>query len=528
MDPDSDQVGPLQRLGRIQHLVQHSSIIGRGQSGDHDGFPSPVSGKIRLGLACQKCMTLTYQVAGTPFGRCVLAEELLDSDDILLIIFIFYRDESPFHWHRLAHVCQRWRRIVFASPHTLRLFLSCTSSTPVGRTIDCWPPLPLILRFDSWPSYAPEGDDNIVAALQHHDRIRCIELFLTDSLVEKLNTHVTEPFSELVELFIQSESNKPLILPGPRHWSMHLRILHLKRSFLPSLPVLLFFSPNLVCLELHDLPVGFPSPGVLAYALDGMCQLESLSLHCFHTSPLMDAPVPIPSKRPVLPVLTKLHFQEVVEYLGDLVAGIDAPCLRKFSVTLGYLSNSQTDKLSQLGQFLSRTEAQRSHTQVEIQISDNHILIVFSAHQSPSHFILTIDCTGLYNQLSIMTGVFNHFPASLLGLEDLGVITGSLSCRPQSVDDESWICLLCPFSNAARFHLAGNFAKPIMHALQKAEQESKTVLPALHKLFIEMDPHCDWEPLWPDVRSFTALHQLSSHPIDVEYDELPCQCDLEE
>ena len=158
-------------------------------------------------------------------------------------------------------MCQRWRRIVFASPHTLRLFLSCTSSTPVGRTIDCWPPLPLILRFDSWPSYAPEGDDNIVAALQLHDRIRCIELFLTDSLVEKLNTHVTEPFSELVELFIPSESNKPLILPGPRHWSMHLRILHLKRSFLPSLPVLLSSPQILYVLSSMIFPLGFLHQG---------------------------------------------------------------------------------------------------------------------------------------------------------------------------------------------------------------------------------------------------------------------------
>ena len=441
-------------------------------------------------------------------------------DDVLLIIFSFYREESPFHWHRLAHVCQRWRRIIFASPHTLHLFLSCTSSTPVARTIDCWPPLPLILRFDSWPSYSPVGDDNIVAALKHHDRIRCVELFLTDSLVEKLNAHVTEPFSELVELCIKSESDKPLILPGPRHWSTHLRILHLKRAFLPSLPVLLFFSPNLVCLELHDLPIGFPTPGVLAYALDGMCRLESLSLHCLHTSPLMDAPIPIPSKRPVLPALTKLHFQEVVEYLGDLVAGIDAPHLGKLSVMLGHLSDSQTEGLSQLEQFLSRTEAQRSHSRVLIQISDNYVSIIFSAHESPSQFILTIDCTGLSNQLSITSSVCSHFPTFLLGLEDLGVVTGSLSCRPHSVDDESWIRLLRPFSDVARFRLAGEFAKPIMHALQKAEQESKMVLPALRELFIEMEPHCDWEPLWPDVRSFTTLRQLSGYPVDVEYDEL--------
>src|ERR1700677_1049202 len=101
-------------------------------------------------------------------------------------------------------VCQRWRRIVFASPRSLCLCLFCTPSTPVRRTIDCWPPLPLILRFG--PCLTPEGDDSIVAALKHHDRIRRVELFLTNSLVE-LNTQVKEPFSELMELFLKSESN---------------------------------------------------------------------------------------------------------------------------------------------------------------------------------------------------------------------------------------------------------------------------------------------------------------------------------
>ena len=119
----------------------------------------------------------------------------------------------------------------------------------------------------------------------------------------------------------------PLILPC--QWSAHLRILRLEFSFLPSPPVLLFCFPNLVCLELHDLPIGFPSSGVLAYALAGMRRLEALSLHFFPTSGLMHPRVPLPSRRPVLLALTQLHFQGIVDYLGDLVAEIDAPCLRE-------------------------------------------------------------------------------------------------------------------------------------------------------------------------------------------------------
>jgi len=66
-------------------------------------------------------------------------------DDVLLKIFDFYVDEDgdkyfeTFNnqriekWKTLAHVCRRWRSIVFQSPRRLNLRLLCT---PERDTLD--------------------------------------------------------------------------------------------------------------------------------------------------------------------------------------------------------------------------------------------------------------------------------------------------------------------------------------------------------------------------------------------------------
>lgn len=81
------------------------------------------------------------------------------------------------------------------------------------------------------------------------------------------------------------------------------------------------------------------------------------------------------------------------------------------------------------------------------------------------------------------------------------------------MDGEHWPRLLRPFSDAARFHVADEFANPIIHASQQAELEY--VLPALRELYVEMEPEpqCDWVLLRTAMRSFTASRQLSSGPL---------------
>ncbi|KAH8996949.1 hypothetical protein EDB86DRAFT_953904 [Lactarius hatsudake] len=64
-------------------------------------------------------------------------------DDVFLEIFDFCLREPTSdririiqrtkEWQRLVHVYQRWRRIIFASPHRLDLHLGCSYGTPVRQ-----------------------------------------------------------------------------------------------------------------------------------------------------------------------------------------------------------------------------------------------------------------------------------------------------------------------------------------------------------------------------------------------------------
>jgi hypothetical protein len=104
-------------------------------------------------------------------------------DNVLLEIFdLCLRKPTKFSlqrakkWKALVHVCQRWRRIIFASPSRLALHLSCTYGTPVRKRLSFWPTtLPLTIDYPRFDSDRVLGDEgNIVAALEHRSRVHRI------------------------------------------------------------------------------------------------------------------------------------------------------------------------------------------------------------------------------------------------------------------------------------------------------------------------------------------------------------------
>src|SRR5579863_6473211 len=106
-------------------------------------------------------------------------------DEALLEIFHFYKDnpssmdefQLTWRWKTLIHVCRRWRHIIFGSPHRLDLQLVCTEKTPTRRLLDIWPPFPIFLHADVFQPVDEEGLENIMAALEHRDRISNIFLY---------------------------------------------------------------------------------------------------------------------------------------------------------------------------------------------------------------------------------------------------------------------------------------------------------------------------------------------------------------
>ena len=418
---------------------------------------------------------------------------------------------------------------MFASPHSLDLRLYCTPSTPVRSTLNCWPAfLPIVVQCGGkllTAGLSPVEEENVVAALQHSDRVRSIELLLTDSFVEKLSTQVTEPFPELEDLVLQS-TNGRLFLTSPPRWSPRLRVLHLTNVTLPSFPQLLSSSPNLVDLRLHNTSYSSPPifPLAIVDTLSVMTRLEYLSIYCFSVhSALLHTGVPLSSgRRIVLPVLKQLDFRGFSKYFESLVAKIDAPCLRIIEIAFTYISDSHVDRQSQLGKFINRIDAQRSYTRADIQTSIDHTSIRFtlSVFGSPSNFLLRIYCKELDQQLSSMANICDHFPPFILGVRDLSIFTAPLSRAQDAVCDERWLRLLRPFDGARRLFVAGELATDILHALQQAEGEFAAVLPILRNFYVlkayEL-PERLRAPLRAAVGAFTTSRQLSGRPVRVEY-----------
>ncbi|KAH9028311.1 hypothetical protein EDB84DRAFT_1677320, partial [Lactarius hengduanensis] len=120
-------------------------------------------------------------------------------DDVLLKIFNFYKEDyglSPYHvckWHVLVHVCQSWRQLVFASPQRLNLQISCTPGNPVRKHLGLWPPFPIIIYYSYPRSITPNNEDNVIAALEHPNRVCHVTLNITKSRSGNIARSMQEP-----------------------------------------------------------------------------------------------------------------------------------------------------------------------------------------------------------------------------------------------------------------------------------------------------------------------------------------------
>ena len=438
-------------------------------------------------------------------------------DEVLLCIFRHFLDNSPQSWPELVHVCHKWRQIVFASPQGLRLRVYCTHGTPVLKSLDCWPPLPIVVQCGGslmLDPPAPEDEDNIIAALKQSDRVISISLTVTSSLLEKMGT-IAEPFSKLEDLVLLSQNTSGVALPIAFKWSSRLRHLHLTGISFPALPEHLSFSKDLVYLHIHEIPsVGYFSPEAFANTLSGMTQLRSISLHFLSLpSRRNHVCIPLPSwKRVVLPALEYFKYRGTNKYLDSLVARIDAPCLEDIDITY---FNQPTFNVSQLGQFIDRIETQKLHGRADILASNDAISISFTRLGAPTRLALQISCKELDWQLSSMAQILDHFPTFLSCVGDLVINATPPPRRQDDANNEQWLHLIRSFRGTERFYVAGKHVTAIMRTLSPADGDLATVLPLLRNLYVE-EPGPLHAPLRAAVVSFITSRRLSGCPVAVE------------
>jgi hypothetical protein len=75
----------------------------------------------------------------------------------------------------------------------------------VGKTLDIWPELPIIIDDRHGESLGTKGADNVVAALEHPDRVCRIELWNPPkSDLNRFAATMKEPFPELTFLDLRT------------------------------------------------------------------------------------------------------------------------------------------------------------------------------------------------------------------------------------------------------------------------------------------------------------------------------------
>ena len=356
--------------------------------------------------------------------------------------------------------------------------------------------------------------DNIVAALGRSNHVPGVDLRnLEGWQLEKVFAAMQVPFPELTELRLTSNGETMPIIPdsfldgsAPR-----LRIFTLSGIPFPGLPKLLLSATHLVELWLTNIPhSGYISPEAIVALISALSSLKALSLRfqSRRSRPARETRRLPPSKRSVIPALNHFCFQGVIEYLEDIVIGIDTPQLNSMHIIFFH----QTDfDLPRLAQFINRTPKLGIGKRFA-SVSDDRSSIV---RLSPG-LDIEILCGEPNWQLSSIEQLCNSFLRPLSTVVDLKIECNysKLVWRDNvnAIENTLWLQLLLPFTAVKNIYLSKQFAPGIAAALQDlVEGRIMEVLPSLQNIFVEnLGPSGPFREM---IGQFVATRQLSDRPI---------------
>ena len=455
-----------------------------------------------------------------PFIFCQVTTQ---TSDVLLKIFRYFLEVSPRAWPTLVHTCRRWRRIVFASQRALHLRLFCSHGTPVQKSLNRWPALPVVVQYGGLPALSPptpEDEDNIMSALKYSDRVISISLTITTSLLKRLST-IEGVFSELQDLVLLSRDGVPLTMPRAFRWGQRLRRLHSTGIAVPALlqPLYSSSSTNLLDLQLHNAFFSWQfSPVILKNVLAEMTQLRSLSIH-FSSTANYHFPLPPQGEHVVLPVLTSLNYRGSMAYLEGIDGMINAPSLEDIQIT----SDNPFLALPKYQKFVNWIETRRSHCG-HIVSSEPTISISLMQPGAPTR----LKSQALYNLLQIfsMAQIYDVSPSLFKEEAYPHISTTKSSARMDISLGRGLLEPLNKFTGKRLPHLDTKHSINVIYTLQPLEtrRRHENVSPSLPKLYLRQ-PGPRHAALREAVVSFMISRRVSGHPIEVEYEQ---PCDINE
>ena len=398
-------------------------------------------------------------------------------NDTLLQIFSHYRleDEDNWNlrltWRKLAHVCRRWRLLMFDSSSHLDMRLHIANNSPSLDTLSHLPPLPLIIDYlDGTRTMTRKDVGNIQLGLrQHGQRVRQVTLRAPSSSFHVWLEPMNEHFPRLEDLSLSCTTADDLSLVLPEKFQAPgLRRLALHGIGLPKGFPLLTFTIALSTLSLTHIEAScYLPPGHLITQIQGLPHLEELTFG-------FAIPIPFPSSdgapiTPVtLPTLRRLTFRGVGAYLDNFVAQINTPLLERLSLTLFF---ELAVNLVNLTKFIQRTEGLRCFVSRVILTKDG--ASIYAGHYEQQGIgrlnlhvnsrpraldwqidLVILVCHALGDVLSIMKKL------TLDADED-----GMPSDWENILDSMLWHGLLLPFVGVKWLHIGSSLALTLAQAL---------------------------------------------------------------
>ncbi|KAH9016494.1 hypothetical protein EDB85DRAFT_2279941 [Lactarius pseudohatsudake] len=513
------------------------------KTGEEDGPHSMTDHRLSIRNSFGRVQSKNYRHGGTI--------DVL-SDNVFLEIFDFcLRDPTTNRftnrieviqrtkkWQRLVHVCQRWRRIIFASPQRLDLYLSCSYGTPVRQNLHVWPiTVPLTLNYPGRIDFVygmgltPEDEDNVLDALSRHaSRVHRIDILGSSSLLNDVATVMQAPFPmlryldltwDLKDLPAPFFRGAPVIPGGGflRGSAPRLQYLRLKCVSFPQLPTLLLSARDLVTLKLKDMyQNGYISPEAMVGSLAVLTRLRTLSIAFYDDTPQRRSR-PDPPMRVILPALTVFHYRGCCEYLEDFLAQIDTPRLDDLAIEYFV----QEIQATQLSWFIDRTKNLKldkfCRAEVTFFYEDTHV--EFDYPQGGRLSLKILGKAWLHRQVPCVVQILGQLVPMFSNVNHLDAHGDHVHSREMYIAD--WLPFFRLFPAMKTLHLSGGVAAYIASALEDSAHPEETVtdvLPALRLIWLDeaaddADEDGDHNEPVGSIEQFLSLRQLSGYPVTV-------------
>ena len=441
---------------------------------------------------------------------------ILDSDSLLNIFYlyrpaVFDGDEDYvdriiggriWHheqwWYKLAHVCQRWRNVLFWSASHLDLCLVCTYGTPVADMLAHSPLLPLVMDYFNrdWETTA-EDEEGIILALEQHDRLRRVRFLMPAPKLQKLIAAVDEecPMLEYLILYPSRRIDNSTALMFPETFQApHLRHLMLKGFSLTTVSKLLTNATDIVtlCLRVNHRDTYF-QPNTLLQWISFMPQLETLEIRFLFPVPNHDVERQL-IHTPITPPLTLPNLRFLVlkggsAYVEAIVRRITTPRLRKLGI---WLFNQLTFSVPCLQQFMNTAANLRFDSAKFVFRKDKvHAGLYLREEIEVAEIkmiplLIIVHCYHLDWQVSSVAQIFNSLGQLFSTVEHLTLehrIHSQSSEVHNEVDRTEWRKLFTTFSKVKTLRVSSGLVQEVSHSLRPEDGEvASELLPELQSL----------------------------------------------